>query len=752
MMRILTQAMILLMTLAAGAALAKIPEPDQILYGNASLYGDSLSPGIEVSLVLGGQVEPVASYRMGSDPAIAPFYALRIPMDSLEPRQAGTARPGESGKIYIAGQFAADVQVGEQGTAVRLDIDPAFLEGSGPNITIQDVSVVEGNGGIKQASFDLALSTTSSKTVSVDWATSDALGTATGGGYCGAGVDFIHAAGTASFAPGSMATQVNVNLCGETLDEADETFYVELSNALNGHIKDGQARGVIVDDDVMPVLTINDVTVIEPEVGSVSALFTITLSEVWPSDIGVAYSVGGTGDAISATAGADFLAESGNLIIPAGSPNVTLAVTVYADGVDEADETLRVELSSPSGADIADNEGIGTIIDPGSTPGFEMADQQTDSLNGVVGMTGPIAAVSSPDGAWLYVAARSADAIFLFARDAGDGSLTLADHYDGQSPGFAEATLDGVEDLVISPDGRFLYAAAYNDDAIAVFQRDLSSGALSHVESVIDAISLDGVTELIVSGDGDHLYAVAEQADALVAFSRNANNGGLTWIDEEFAAADQAGLMGGSGLALSPDGLDLYVTSAHDNTLLAFTRENDPNVTGYGQLTRSLAYQDNLAGVDGIRGASAIAITRDGRHLYVTGEYENALAVFARDPATGALSWVDQVRYGDPGLAGMLDPLAVAVSHDGAFVYVAGYSDDSVTVFERERDPASADFGRLSIVENVLNGMNGVDGMRGPADLTVSPDDQDLYVTGFIDDAVVVLRRVAQPIFSSSFE
>ena len=85
---------------------AKISEPDHVLYGNATWYGADLPAGANVTLVVAGQADPIASYQMGSDPALGEMYALRIPMDSLEPRTAGTARPGEQATIYINGELS----------------------------------------------------------------------------------------------------------------------------------------------------------------------------------------------------------------------------------------------------------------------------------------------------------------------------------------------------------------------------------------------------------------------------------------------------------------------------------------------------------------------------------------------------------------------------------------------------------------------------------------------------------------------
>ena len=61
---------------------------------------------------------------------------------------------------------------------------------------------------------------------------------------------------------------------GDVLDEANETFAVNLSNAVNATIADKQGVGTINDDDATPGLSINDVTVTEGDCGHDAATFT----------------------------------------------------------------------------------------------------------------------------------------------------------------------------------------------------------------------------------------------------------------------------------------------------------------------------------------------------------------------------------------------------------------------------------------------------------------------------------------------
>src|SRR5207245_1632468 len=82
-----------------------------------------------------------------------------------------------------------------------------------------------------------------------DYATAD--GTAT------APSDYAAASGTVTFNPAVTSQQVSVNVNGDTLNEPDETFVVNLSNGVNVTILDGQGQGTIQNDDTtaVPVVT-----------------------------------------------------------------------------------------------------------------------------------------------------------------------------------------------------------------------------------------------------------------------------------------------------------------------------------------------------------------------------------------------------------------------------------------------------------------------------------------------------------------
>ena len=94
-----------------------------------------------------------------------------------------------------------------------------------PSLTINDVSLTEGNAGTANMTFTATLSAASGKTVTVAYATAD--GTAT------APADYTASAGTLTFNPGVLTRTFTVPVVGDTRDEFDETFVANLSSPVN---------------------------------------------------------------------------------------------------------------------------------------------------------------------------------------------------------------------------------------------------------------------------------------------------------------------------------------------------------------------------------------------------------------------------------------------------------------------------------------------------------------------------------------
>src|SRR5882672_3908920 len=166
-------------------------------------------------------------------------------------------------------------------------------------ISINDVSVVEGNSGTTNAVLTVSLSAATAQTVTVNYATAN--GTAT------AGADYVSTNGTLTFLPGQTSQTITVAVLGDALDELDETILVNLTAATNATISDGQGEVTILDDDAAPVLAITDVSVVEGNSGTTNAVLTVSLSAAAAQTVTVNYATANG----TATVGADYVSTNG---------------------------------------------------------------------------------------------------------------------------------------------------------------------------------------------------------------------------------------------------------------------------------------------------------------------------------------------------------------------------------------------------------------------------------------------------------
>ena len=220
-----------------------------------------------------------------------------------------------------------------------------------PSLAVANVTVTEGNSGTTSAAFNVTLSATTTSTVTVAYAT--APGSAT------APADYASTSGTLTFNPGETAKQVTVQVEGDTLSEANETFSVNLSAATNATISDDSGLGTITDNDT-PTITIGASTVTEGNSGTVNAVFNVTLSAPSGNAITVNFD---TADG-EATAPADYLSNSGVVTFNPGQTSRQVTIQVAGDTLSEANETFSVYLSGATNATIAGaGFGLGTITD-----------------------------------------------------------------------------------------------------------------------------------------------------------------------------------------------------------------------------------------------------------------------------------------------------------------------------------------------------------------------------------------------------
>lgn len=219
-------------------------------------------------------------------------------------------------------------------------------------LLVSDVTVIEGDSGTTTAVFTVTLAPTSNQAVTVDYATAN--GTAI------AGSDYVADDGSLTFDPGEASQTVAVLVNGDSDDEPDESFTLNLTNPANADIIDAQGMATVIDDDGLPSLTIGDVNVVEGNSGTTVAQFTVSLSPADSNTVMVDFAtLNGT-----AAAGSDYQTADDMLSFDPGQTSQLVEITIYGDVVDEGEgESFSVELANAVNANVVDNEAIGNIVD-----------------------------------------------------------------------------------------------------------------------------------------------------------------------------------------------------------------------------------------------------------------------------------------------------------------------------------------------------------------------------------------------------
>ena len=226
-----------------------------------------------------------------------------------------------------------------------------------PGITVNDVSIQEGNSGRQNMVFTISLFTASDQTVRVNYATAPGTAVSTGSLR-----DFIAKSGTLVFAPGETTKEVRVPIIGDTNKEASagETFTLNLSTPVNATILTASGTGTILDDgDTAVGISIGDAFVAEGDLGSRTLNFQVELTSTLPSDTTFKI-VTRNGTAVRGT---DYGGINGaTFTIPANTRTMNVPVQVFGDTSFEATESVFAELRQVSGGvKIVDRTGRGTI-------------------------------------------------------------------------------------------------------------------------------------------------------------------------------------------------------------------------------------------------------------------------------------------------------------------------------------------------------------------------------------------------------
>ncbi|MDX1624886.1 MAG: beta-propeller fold lactonase family protein [Wenzhouxiangellaceae bacterium] len=426
---------------------------------------------------------------------------------------------------------------------------------------------------------------------------------------------------------------------------------------------------------------------------------------------------------------------------------VTATVAATTDG--ELQNTATV--SADPGVDINDTNDSQTDTDQVEVVA-DLRISKDDGLAEYDGLDGATALAG--DARAVYTAGREDDAIGVFRRTVDPGG---PEHGELNFTGVmrnGEAGVSGltdVSDLALSVDRAHLYATGAASNTLVAFDRVPTTGALAFVEleqnGTLGVNGIGGAEALAVSPDDEHVYVAGRLDNSIAVFRREADPMASTYGDLEFVASVQNAVGGVTNLTepvaltVSPDGLHVYAVSSIDNSVVVFQRNPNPGSSAFGSLSYVDSEVDTVGGVAGLAGAIDVLVAPDGMHVYVLGATTGTLARFSRDPGTGALTFIDFKQDGTAGTTGLAGAAAMRLSSDAAQVYVAGAASDAVVRFDVLGD-ASLEFAGIVANGDAAPLTGGqVQGLDGVADVLPSPDGEQLYAVGSIDDALATFQR-----------
>ncbi len=255
----------------------------------------------------------------------------------------------------------------------------------------------------------------------------------------------------------------------------------------------------------------------------------------------------------------------------------------------------------------------------------------------------------------------------------------------------------------------------------------------------------NGPYGVAVSPDGKNVYASDLGDNLLTIFSRSPTTGALSF--QGGVVNNSGGVSGMAGpylVTVSPDGQNVYITGSSSNSVVSFKRDtNNGALTFLGKVSQGDVYgffcSPNCPTLQGLAGAYQVLISPDGQYAYISDITDNKIVVLYRNSSTGALV-MDFINgpvqlYTSPNLS---QAYGMALSPDGGYLYVTGYGSSTLEVLKRD-----AATGKLTFVEKQVNGQNSVDGLTGVFRVTVSPDGGYVYTASFNDSAVTAFKRDA---------
>jgi len=305
--------------------------------------------------------------------------------------------------------------------------------------------------------------------------------------------------------------------------------------------------------------------------------------------------------------------------------------------------------------------------------------------------------------------------------------------------------LDNPRTAVLAPDGKQVFVASADDDALAIFDVDenftLTLSQIFRNDEVVSGFV--GATRVILSDDGMVAYVVSFYDSALVILEQNAHgtfeykrtiSDTEKWFSKTGAPIavaeeqDKLALLGAYDITKTADNKQLLVASSASNALSIF------NIGNTGEITFKQAIRDTQNSEYALSGAVSVITSPNSEQIFLASYAEDAITIFNRS-AQGEITFSQTLKNKTMGIKDMVNPHRLVMSTDGQFLYVACGGGNSVVVFVKNS------MGKFNLLQSISNNEKGISGLAGGVGITLSPDQKNLFIAAEEDNAVVVFDR-----------
>ena len=305
--------------------------------------------------------------------------------------------------------------------------------------------------------------------------------------------------------------------------------------------------------------------------------------------------------------------------------------------------------------------------------------------------SGTARVVVSPDGKSVYATNKGTTTVSQYARNAVTGVLTALSPATVETGGMPEG-------VTVSPDGTSVYVANHLTNTVSQYSRNTTTGALAPL-SPATVVAGTSPTGIAISADGKSVYIANSTSENVSQYSRNTVNGKLTPLS---TATVPAGA-NAHGIVVSPDGKNVYETNYGAGNVSQYSRNTET-----GALT-ALSPATEAAGVN----PHDLAISADGNNVYVADSSSpGAISQLSRNATTGLLA-----PLGKASVAAGQFTEGVVVSPDGIGVYATNEETGNISQYFRNTETGAL---AAQTPATVLAGSK-------PEGIAVSADGKNVY-------------------------